>query len=184
VIALLGLMAGQAHAAPKPDLTAVNLALSDLPPGFTLKSDISRTNAQATKAGGSPVAQENAEGRLLSDDADYTSQNLVGMIEVESIAVLYRSPANAAAKFKADQIKSAKLPAPFKPMSVGPLGAGRFAFIATVKKKNISITVIEMLFVRGPYEVSVEADGFTNTFTPNQVYKLAMAVDGHILKRG
>jgi hypothetical protein len=173
---------GVRAAAPNP--RAVNLALADLPAGFSLGSSTVQDNAAAAKADGETVAQEVKSGRLLGYEVEFHRPAKKGLVEVDSIVIAYDTAAHArAAYLQALKQENADTSLHTRPLVVTSVGAHHHAasFTQTIDGNKLYGSFV--LFHRGNYAVAVLA-GTASKSDATALSKLARIVDTRIQQAG
>lgn len=165
VLCLLVVRPAYAIGTPKAQIQAVSLQLNDLPTGFTLKANTYTT----TKSG------------ALEQDTEYTRSGMVGMIDVRTLVVLFRTTATARNAYRDLTIKSR--PKGAQPMSVAPVGDNRLGFTIVQKSNTFTIEADAIIFQRTGYVVLVQGAGVHDTFGADTVFGLAKTIDNRIIKQ-
>jgi hypothetical protein len=168
-------------------LRALDLQLSDLPAGYTQKLGRYWTNAQRARVDGVSVRTYERQGRLLSYEAQFERDSLVGMTYLDVTVIAYED-APAAHRAFTDNARSlasgSAARSGLRPISVGRLGSERQGFILSTTQQGFALSGDAVVFRRGRYMVTAIAGGVSGTYSIALLTRLLGRVDGRIMAAG
>jgi hypothetical protein len=171
--------AGTGQAADlRAQLRRLNLSLPDMPAGFTLHTARYWTNAQAAREDKVSLATYEQRGRLLSYNAEYRRDGLVGLQDVDATVVAYRDERGA--RWAYERAISNLRQAHEREVSVGQLGSAAVGFTFDKTTHGYSVTADAIPLRRSSYVIIVVGAGLRATFGAAEVASLARLIDTRV----
>lgn len=170
LVPVSGVLAG----APLPDTKQMVLRLADMPTGFAPESGHYVSNAQQT-ASTTPHRNFEKLGRITGYSARYTKDGIVGLLQIESEANVYRSATLAHRSFLGGvKAVEAQKTISFRRLAVGdPLGHEARLYKATTTESGTKVDVYALAWRSGGVIASVTGAGLAGTVDPADLVLLA-----------
>jgi len=181
VVAVFSVVVSSAIGAA-PDAKRMVLGLADLPAGFTVGKGQYVDNTAAAKETKSQsetktLADFGRWGRLTGYERTFEREGLVGALQLESNASIYKTTQGARDSTRSS-FATATNPTPegwlFKRVSSGgPIGEEARVYAVNVKKEGVDLTVVAVIWRYQTVKAAIFAGGLRGTVDVAEVVRLA-----------